>query len=130
MPYIIRRFNLDALPFTPTRKEPTLPHFPVVYIIFDEEGRVFYVGATKSLYSRWSAHRTNPKLRSVLKRKNVKVAWIRATIEQLSDFEYALIQFLNPKLNLIRNGKSYHHANKRPNRAAFHRLEATNGNGK
>lgn len=126
---IIKRLDLNALPFSLTNKTPVLPDFPVAYVIFSDEA-VFYVGATKSLFNRWGGHLSSWKIGKVLKRKNVKVAWVKATIEQLPVFESALINFLNPKLNMMRGSRTYHHAHiKRPNRKPSRLRLETNGNG-
>ena len=125
MPYNIKRLDLNALPFCSTR-EGALPDFPVLYIIFDDE-TVYYVGATVSLFNRWSGHRSDWKVRSVIKRRGVKVAWIVADVKQFSDFELALIRFLKPKLNRMETG--YHHANiKRPKRNDYQRLKKSSNN--
>lgn len=107
MPYVIRRLDLSALPSSPSRAG-ALPDFPVVYIIHNET-EVFYVGATKSLFNRWGAHCRSWQLEKIVKRKDVRVTWIRANVEQFADFELALIQFLKPKINSIRKGRVYHH---------------------
>lgn len=123
MPYNILRFDLHALPFSPTHKGCKLPDSPVTYIIFDDR-QIFYVGATKSLFNRWSALKSDWRMQKVIKRKKTKVAWVSCTIAQLSDFEPALIQFLNPKFNLMRRGNTYHHANiVRKTQKKFTRLE-------
>lgn len=130
MPYI-RRLDISALPYSFTSKG-TLPDFPVVYVIFNDS-EVFYVRATVSLYRRWSAHRNNPNLRKVTKDRTVKVAWISAPVRQFSDLKLALIQFLNPKLNKYRKGKTCHYQelSYSRKRATHHRLESrSNGNSK
>lgn len=109
MPYVIKRFDLEALPSSLARTG-ALPDFPVVYLIFDG-AEVFYVGATKSLYNRWSAHRNNHRIGRIIRRRTSKVGWIKVPVEQLPDFESALIQFFRPKFNTIRQGKTYFHAN-------------------
>lgn len=110
MPYTIKRLDLNALPSSPTAdKQCVLPDFSVAYIIFDST-EVLYVGATKSLFNRWSALRTDGRFGKRIRRKGVKVAWIAVGVEQLCDLEFALIQFLNPKFNQLRRGKTYHHA--------------------
>lgn len=109
MPYVIKRLDLEALPSS-LAHAGALPDFPVVYIVYDE-AQVFYVGATKSLFNRWGAHCRSWQLKKILKRKDVKVAWVKVAIEQLPDFELALIHFLNPKINSIRKGRVYHHEN-------------------
>lgn len=122
MPYNIKRLDLNALPCA-LANGGALPDFPVLYIIFDPS-QVFYVGATKSLFNRWSGHRADHRIQNILKRKNVKVAWIRASVEQFAEFECALIQFLNPKINCIRKGKTYHYMPERhnKNRCRYQRL--------
>lgn len=119
MPYKILRLNLDALPSSNVLgREISLPDFPVVYVIFSRS-EVFYVGATKSLYRRWSAHRNEPKFAQTLRRSDVRVGWVAVQIEQLNSFATALIRFFNPKLNERPNRRTYYHANhgrwRRPN---------------
>lgn len=106
MPYIIRRLDLTALPSC--SPDDSLPDYPVIYIVFDKQ-QVYYVGATRSLLNRWPGHRNNYPLRKIVKRSTVKVAWAAVRVEQFADLEPALIQFLSPKLNRCRKGKTYHH---------------------
>lgn len=134
MPYTIRRFDLSALPSSLTGIKTgviELPDFPVVYIIFNDD-EIFYVGATKSLFNRWSGLRSDHKIDGVLRRKGTRIAWSTVNFEQLSDFELALIQFLHPKLNYMRRGKTYHYngAGNNRRRLQLKRLDKPNGNGK
>lgn len=111
MPYNIRRFDLNALPSALTAIKKgviALPDYPVVYIIFGQE-EAYYVGATKSLFNRWSGLKNDSRINKFLGQKGVKIAWFAASMEQLSGFELALIQFLNPKVNCMRRGKTYHY---------------------
>lgn len=113
MPLTIRRLDLTRLPstftaFTGKNKTVTLPDFPVLYVIFNSD-EVFYVGATKSLFNRFSGLKSDHKINHVLVKRDTKIAWIAVKFEQLCSFELALIQFLKPKLNSIRSGKTYHY---------------------
>lgn len=137
MPYVLRRLDLSLLPSTRTSvsgKNQTieLPDFPVLYIVFNET-EVLYVGATKSLFNRFGGLKCDPKINRALVKKDTKIAWIAAKMEQLSDFELALIQFLNPKLNMVRSGKTYHYNGTGNGRKRYLRLDRhqqqSNGNG-
>lgn len=134
MPYIIRRLDLSLLPYTFTsigehNNEVALPDFPVLYIIFNNED-VFYVGATRSLFNRFSGLKSDHRIDKFLRKSDTKIAWIAAEIEQLTDFELALISFLNPRLNLVRQGKTYHYNGTGNGRKKYLRLQKqSNGNG-
>jgi excinuclease UvrABC nuclease subunit len=129
MPIVIRRLDLRALPCCPVQgKHSTIPDFPVLYIIFDDT-QVFYVGATKSLYKRWSAHRSDHRMKKILRREDVRVAWITAEIERFGEYEVALMQFLKPTINFFLNS-GYHHINTGvKKRVPYQRLVQSNGNG-
>ena len=93
--------RLDRLPSYLLERRKDLPHVSAVYVVFNRERTVLYVGATVELHRRWSgAHHCLPKLEPY---EGVRIAWREMPREFLIEAEDALIYALNPLLNRLTN---------------------------
>lgn len=74
-----------------------LPECAGVYIVFDADSVVLYVGRSVNIRARWTSHHRRKDLQAI---DGIRIAWIEVTdVLLLPTFEAGLIARFNPKLN-------------------------------
>lgn len=73
----------------------SLPHRPVVYLLYTERHGVLYVGATRSLINRWRDHHHSYFLDLV----ECQIAWFPASEDEIHEIERQIIETLTPPFN-------------------------------
>lgn len=90
--------RLEKLPWVPLEERSLLPNRPAIYFAIDSLSTVQYIGASRSLRSRWLNHE---KLYFFRRIPQLKIAWIPVDLpfKLLEKVERTLIYRFQPPMN-------------------------------
>src|SRR5690606_2017121 len=90
--------DINDLPAVWLENKDLLPNCSAVYFVH-VPGEILYIGETASLKSRWATHHIFKDIKDL---ENVSISWLEVSYESLIITETAMIDFFNPRLNVVR----------------------------